>query len=108
MAKLQSAKPRSAFVLGVALLGVFPTDIMTTVTVGIHLAHHGDPLWHALPFIGLTLLLLALPAIVVTLLGKRAERTLPKIRDWMSDHSWIVSEIVLLLFVGIELSSVLG
>lgn len=42
MAKLQRAKPRFALGLGVALLGVFPTDIMTTVTVGLYLAHHGD------------------------------------------------------------------
>ena len=105
MGKLQGATPGFAFKLGIALLGVFPTDIMTSFTVGTHLAHHGDPLSHALPFIGLTLLLLASPAIVLLLFGKRAEAFLPKARDWMNDNSWVVSEIVLLLFVGITASN---
>lgn len=108
MGKLQNAKPRASLRLGILLLGVFPTDIMTTVTVGLHLEHHGEPLWHAVPFVTLTLLLLALPALTVLLFGKRGERVLPKARDWMNGHSWVVSEIVLLLFAGIELSSLLG
>jgi hypothetical protein len=29
-------------------------------------------------------------------MGKRAESTLPKIRDWMNANSWIVNEAVLL------------
>ena len=105
MGKLQGATPGFAFRLGIALLGVFPTDVMTSFTVGTHLAHHGDPLSHAVPFIGLTLLLLASPAILLMLFGKRAERFLPKARDWMNDNSWAVSEIVLLLFVGITASN---
>ncbi len=56
------------------------------------------------PFIGLTALLLATPAILVVLLGSRAEVVLPKIRDWMDANSWIVSEAVLLLFIVIILT----
>jgi hypothetical protein len=56
-------------------------------------------------FILLTLLLLALPALMVLLLGKRAQTFLPKVRDWMNSNSWIVSEIVLLLFIIITAKS---
>lgn len=104
MGKLQGATPGFAFRLGIALLGVFPTDIMTSFTVGTHLAHNGERFSSALPFIALTLFLLASPAILLLLFGRRAERFLPKARDWMNDNSWVVSEIVLLLFVGITLS----
>ena len=38
-------------------------------------------------------------------LGKRAAVLLPKVRDWMSANSWIVSELVIALFVGIEINS---
>ncbi|MDP9227416.1 MAG: GAP family protein [Actinomycetota bacterium] len=34
MGKLQDAKPRFSFKLGFLLLGVFPTDILTSLTVG--------------------------------------------------------------------------
>ena len=52
-----------------------------------------------MPFILFTLLLLALPSLVVLLLGKKAEAFLPKLRDWMNANSWLVSEIMLVLFV---------
>jgi hypothetical protein len=51
------------------------------------------------------LLLLASPAILVLLLGRRAQVLLPKVRDWMNTNSWIVSELVILLFVGITINS---
>src|SRR5215207_3475676 len=38
MTKLQTATPRFAFLLGAALLGVFPTDILTSAAVGSYLA----------------------------------------------------------------------
>jgi hypothetical protein len=49
----------------------------------------------------LTVLLLAIPSLLVVLLGKRGQALLPKVRDWMNDNSWIVSEIVIALFVVI-------
>jgi hypothetical protein len=39
-------------------------------------------------------------------MGRRAEAFLPKVRDWMNANSWIVNELVLLLFVGIVISSI--
>jgi Sap, sulfolipid-1-addressing protein len=108
MAKLQAAEPKFAFVLGLLLLGIFPTDILTSVTAGLHVGRHDDAWWHLLPFIGLTLLFLAAPSIGVVLLGKRAEAVLPKIRDWMNENAWVVSEIVLVFFAGLTINSLVG
>jgi hypothetical protein len=105
MGKLQSASPKFAFTLGFLLLGVFPTDIITSITVGGKVAGEGEPWWHILPFVALTLLFLALPAILVLLLGERAKAFLPKARDWMNTHSWIISEIVIVFFIGITINS---
>lgn len=108
MGKLQTATPKFSFRLGFLLLGVFPTDILTSVTVGTKLAREGSPWWHALIFIAVTLLLLAIPALLVVVMGTRAHTLLPKVREWMNTHSWIVSEIVIALFIGIEINSLVS
>jgi hypothetical protein len=108
MGTLQTASPGFAFKLGFLLLGVFPTDILTSVAVGSYLAAHGDPWWHIFPFIGLTLLILATPALLLLIFRKRAEVFMPKARQWMNDNSWVVNELVLLLFVGLTLDNILG
>jgi Sap-like sulfolipid-1-addressing protein len=104
MGKLQSATPKTAFVLGFLLLGFFPSDLITSVSVGSFLSNRGDPYLHALPFILFTLLLLATPALLVVAMRERAQTLLPKVRDWMNQNSWIVSEVVLVFFVAIILS----
>lgn len=104
MGKLAEASPRFSFRLGFLLLGFFPTDLLTSVAVGSYLVANDLPLTDSLGFIGLTLLLLALPGLAVLVLGERAERTLPKIRDWMNDNAWIVNEVVLAFFVLITLT----
>ena len=81
MAKLQTASMRLSFNLGLLLLGVFPTDIATSVSVGGHLANKRAPWVDGLPFILLTLLLLALPGLMVLLLGKRAEAFLRRLEQ---------------------------
>ncbi len=108
MGKLQTANPRLSFKLGFLLLGVFPTDILTAWAVGTYLAGHGDPWWHYLPFVVLTLLFLALPAILLLVFGQRAQAFMPKARDWMKTNSWIVSEIVIGLFIVIAANSLAG
>jgi thiol:disulfide interchange protein len=87
---------------------VFPTDILTAWAVGTYLASHGDPWWHYLPFVLLTLLFLGLPAILLLLFGQRAQAFLPKARDWMNTNSWIVSEIVIVFFIVITANSLAG
>lgn len=104
MGKLQDASPKMALVLGFLLLGFFPSDFITSASIGGYLSEHGDSFWEALPFILLTLLFLAAPALGVLLMGERAQTTLPKVRDWMNQNSWIVSEFVLVFFIAIVLS----
>jgi Sap, sulfolipid-1-addressing protein len=104
MGKLQDATPKTSFVLGFLLLGFFPSDLITSISIGGFLSSHGDSYLNALPFILFTLLLLAAPALMVVAMGNRAQAFLPKVRDWMNTNSWIVSEVVLVFFVVIVLS----
>ena len=103
--KLEAIEPKGAFKLGFLLLGVFPTDILTALSVGGFASTHGESWWHILGFVALTLLLLALPALAILLFGKKAEHAMPKVRDWMNDNSWVISEIVLGLFIGLTANS---
>ncbi|HEU5253060.1 MAG TPA: GAP family protein [Solirubrobacterales bacterium] len=104
MGKLQNATPKTTFILGFLLLGFFPSDLITSLSVGSFLSNQGDPYLHALPFILLALLFLATPSLMVVALGDRAQTVLPKVRDWMNTNSWIVSEVVLVFFVIIILT----
>jgi hypothetical protein len=107
MGRLQTATPRFSFRLGFLLLGIFPTDIATSVAVGAYLGNHGDGWVQVLPFIGLTLLFLSTPALLLLLFGSRAQAFLPKARDWMNTNSWVVNEIVLAFFVVLTLNNLL-
>jgi len=104
MGKLQEATPKATFVLGFLLLGFFPSDLVTSISVGSFIGSRDDGWVAVLPFVGLTLLLLASPALAVAMMGDRAQTVLPKIRDWMNTNSWIVSEAVIALFIVIILS----
>jgi Sap, sulfolipid-1-addressing protein len=108
MGRLQTATPKFAFTLGLLLLGVFPTDVITSFSVGSSMARDGNPWSYTIPFVLFTVFLLALPGLLVVVLGRRAAVFLPKVRDWMNTHSWIVSEIVIGLFIAITISSLAG
>ncbi|MGA9402686.1 GAP family protein [Haladaptatus sp.] len=108
MGKLTTANPRFSFRLGFLLLGFFPTDILTSVAVGSYLSANGLAWTDSLGFIAITLLFLAFPALVLLAFGERAQAWLPKAREWMNDNSWVVSEAVILLFVGMSLNDLLG
>jgi Sap-like sulfolipid-1-addressing protein len=108
MGKLETAEPKLSFRLGFLLLGVFPTDILTSIAVGGTVARNGDPWWDILPFVAVVLLFVAAPALLLVFLGQRGQKFLPKVRDWMNDNSWIVSEIVIGLFVLLTLNSLVG
>lgn len=108
MGKLQTATPSFSFKLGFLLLGVFPTDILTSFAVGSYLSSHGDPWWHILPFLALTLFFLGLPLIMIFAFGRRAQAFLPKARDWMNTNSWVVSEVVIVFFIAITANSLAG
>ena len=108
MSRLQTSGPTSAFVLGMALLGIIPVDTVISIAVGLSAAHNTGPWRQCLPFVALTLLVLAVPALAVLLLGKRAGLALPHIRDWMSHHGWVVNEIILVFFAALTISSLLS
>jgi threonine/homoserine/homoserine lactone efflux protein len=104
MGRLEAATPRLSFTMGFLLLGFFPTDVVTSVTVGAHLAARNDPWWYAVPFILVTLLFLATPLLLTLVLGNRAREFLPKARDWMNRNSWVVNEIVIVFFLAVTIS----
>jgi threonine/homoserine/homoserine lactone efflux protein len=108
MGKLETAEPKLSFRLGFLLLGIFPTDVLTSIAVGGTLARNGDPWWQVLPFVAVVMLFVAAPALLLVFLGERGQKLLPKVRDWMNDNSWIVSEIVIGLFVLLTLNSLIG
>jgi hypothetical protein len=82
--------------------------LLTSTAVAGRLARQYDPWWNAIPFIVLTVLLLALPVLLVLLLGRRAHVILPKVRNWMNTNSWIVNEIVILFFIAITIESLVS
>lgn len=43
MGKLETATPRFSFRLGFLLLGVFPSDLFTSIAIGSFLGDHGTP-----------------------------------------------------------------
>ncbi|WP_254711081.1 GAP family protein [Streptomyces lunaelactis] len=101
---LMTAGPRKAFTVGLLLVLLMPSDLVVMLTVGVHLQHHDAGLGAALPFIGLTVLIAALPLLARLLFGKRAERAMPGVREWMNTHSWLISIIACGIFIALILS----
>jgi hypothetical protein len=96
---LQNAGPRTAFTTGLLLLSVFPSDFVILVTVGVNLAQNNASLLGAVPFVVATILIAALPVLSYLLFRRRAEQAMPKVRDWMNTHSWLVNIIVYVVFI---------
>ena len=96
---MQNAKPRTAFMAGLLLLSVFPSDLVILVTVGVNLAQNDASLLGAVPFVAATILIAALPVLSYLLFHRRAVRAMPKVRDWMNTHSWLVNIIVYVIFI---------
>jgi threonine/homoserine/homoserine lactone efflux protein len=96
---MQNATPRTAFMAGLLLLSVFPSDFVVLMTVGINLVQDDASLLSALPFVLTTILIAALPVLSYLLFRRRAERAMPKVRDWMNSHSWLVNIIVYVIFI---------
>lgn len=103
MGRLEHADARFAAKVGFLLYTAMPTDLISMASVGAYLARQGEPWWHCLGFVFLTVLVAGLPLIALLLMGRRAEHTLPKLRQWMNDNSWIVNEAVLLFFLAMAL-----
>lgn len=103
MGKLQDANARFAVTIGLLLYLLMPTDLISMATVGGFVASRGEPWWHTLGFVALTVLIAGLPFLMLLALGRRAEAVLPRLRQWMSDNSWLVNEAVILFFLAMAL-----
>jgi hypothetical protein len=101
---LLEASPRKALTMGFLLILVFPTDVATMLTVGVHLQQEGHSLIDATPFWGATLLIAALPLLAFLLFRERAERAMPRVREWMTTKSWLINIFVLCLFIVLILA----
>jgi len=73
------------------------------MTVGTNLAQNNASLLAALPFLAATVLVAALPVLFFLVFHRRAERLMPKVRDWMNTHSWVVNIIVCAIFIALIL-----
>jgi Sap, sulfolipid-1-addressing protein len=96
---LMEADEKKAFALGLLLLTIFPSDAIVLLTVGANLEQNGLSVIDALPFIGLTILIAALPFLAYVLFHRRAIRAMPKVRDWMNANSWMINIIVCVIFI---------
>ena len=100
---LQQADARRAFITGLLVILLMPSDLIIMMTVGTNLAQNNAGLLAALPFIGATVLVAALPLLFFLLFHRRAQQFMPKVRDWMNSNSWLVNIIVCGVFIALIL-----
>ncbi|MDC0768185.1 GAP family protein [Streptomyces sp. HD] len=96
---LMSADPRKALKVGLLVILLMPSDILVMLTVGTNLAQTDAAFVSALPFIGATVLIAALPLLFLLLFHRRAVAAMPHVRDWMNTHSWLINIIVCGIFI---------
>jgi hypothetical protein len=101
---LQEAGPRKAFTTGLLVILLMPSDIVIMLTVGTSLEQSSSSFVDALPFIGATVLVAALPLLGYLLFRRRAQVLMPKIRDWMNNNAWAVNVIVYCIFIVLILA----
>jgi hypothetical protein len=99
LGKLQQAGPRQAFTTGLLVIFLMPSDIIIMLTVGTNLDQSNASFTEALPFIGATVLIAALPLLGYLIFHRRAVTAMPKVRDWMNANSWAVNIIVCVIFI---------
>jgi Sap, sulfolipid-1-addressing protein len=99
LGKLQQAGPRQAFTTGLLVIFLMPSDVIIMLTVGTNLDQSNASFTEALPFIGATVLIAALPLLGYLLFHRRAVTAMPKVRDWMNANSWAVNIIVCVIFI---------
>jgi hypothetical protein len=81
------------------LISLMPSDLIIMMTVGTNLAQNDATFLAALPFLGATVLVAALPVLFYLLFRRRAQQAMPKVRDWMNSNSWLVNIIVCGVFI---------
>lgn len=104
LGRLLAADWKQALKIGLLVILLMPSDILVLLTVGINLQQHNAGLVAALPFIGATVLIAALPLLVYLLFHRRAQQLAPQVRDWMNANSWLVNIIACAAFIILILS----
>jgi hypothetical protein len=99
LGSLMSADSKKALKTGLVVILLMPSDIIIMLTVGVNLAQNNLGLVAAVPFIGATILVAALPLLLYLLFHRRAQGFMPKVRDWMNSNSWLVNIIVCGVFI---------
>jgi hypothetical protein len=85
--------------LGFLLILLMPTDIVAVISTVLFLHDRGEDALHAWPLVAATTLLMALPILAYTLLGRRAREAMPGIREWLTTNAWLVNLIVIVYFI---------
>jgi hypothetical protein len=101
LGKLQEAGPKEALKTGLLVILLMPSDLIILLTVGANLEQNNSSLADALPFIGATTLVAALPLLGFLIFHRRAVTAMPKVRDWMNTNAGIVNVIVCVIFLVI-------
>ncbi|XVQ11543.1 GAP family protein [Spirillospora sp. CA-255316] len=96
---LMEAGPGKAFTTGLLVISLMPSDIAVMLTVGANLEQTGASLASALPFIAATVLIAALPLLALLLFHRRAQGVMPRVREWINTHSWVVNIAAYLVFI---------
>ncbi|GLX00409.1 hypothetical protein Misp02_44950 [Microtetraspora sp. NBRC 16547] len=103
LGKLMGADPWKALTTGFLVILLMPSDIFVLLTVGANLKQSDARLIAALPFIGATLVIAALPLLGLLLFRERAERAMPRVREWMTSHGWLINIATCLIFIALIL-----
>jgi threonine/homoserine/homoserine lactone efflux protein len=101
---LLEADTRKAFMTGLLVILLMPSDLIIMLTVGANLQQSGSSVVDALPFVAATVLVAALPLLGFLVFHHRAMRAMPKLRDWMNENSWLVNIIVCAIFIVLVLA----
>jgi hypothetical protein len=99
MSTLQEADARKAFTLGFLLILLMPTDIAATLSTANLMNESGLDAIDGWPLVAGTVLLMSLPFIAYMALGRRAREAMPRIKDWLTTHSWLVNLVVIIYFI---------
>ena len=99
LGKLQEAGPKEALRTGLVVILLMPSDLIILLTVGTNLSQNNSSFADALPFIGATTLVAALPLLGFLIFHRRAVTAMPKLRNWMNANAGIVNVIVCVIFI---------
>ncbi|MFE2182158.1 GAP family protein [Streptomyces sp. NPDC059455] len=104
LGSLMEVGPRKALTTGFLIILLMPSDIAVMLTVGANLEQHDADWTAALPFVAATVLIAALPLLFYLLLGDRARHAMPRLREWLTTHSWVVNVAACLIFIVLILA----